>query len=231
MGTSTIIAAFEMELAHTVSGMTTDTLNEKSGHIRKLLTILEAHQSVAKNIDANLSLSQQGRMDALRKLATSETAPALKWLRPEIAKLQEKDQHYHDQFFTVDSGIKDLAERMPIFVYLWDKFDVLDQSARVTQFLESAERDEVRVMAAMLENPLGAMVDENVKIAALTERAKRLTPQDVENFEQTQLLLEFLTMARDWIARWLNQEVGVGIAVLRTNLGDEVADALELVAK
>ena len=123
-------------------------------------------------------------------------------------------------------GIDDAVERLLTYTYMWGKFDPMDQSARVTQFLQSAERNEVLIMAAMLENPLGAMVNEEVKERALTERAKRLTPNDYQNFEQNQILLEFLVVFKDWIARWLNQEVGVDLSVIRTNFGDEIADAL-----
>ena len=70
------------------------------------------------------------------------------------------------------------------------------------------------------------MINEDVKQRALAERAKRLFPNDYTNFEQTRLLLEFLITFRDWIARWLNQEVGVNLSVIRVNLGDEIADAL-----
>ena len=33
-------------------------------------------------------------------------------------------------------------------------------------------------------------------------------------------------MIRDWLARWLRLEVGVELSVIRTNFGDEIADAL-----
>lgn len=227
MGNSTIIAALQMELGHTVSGMTTDTLNEKRGDGLKLLTTLEAHQSVEHNINANESLSQAGKLDALKKLGTNETAPALKWTKNVIKEMQDKNQRYEQQFFTVDSGLKDMAERMPIFTYLWDRIDRLDPNERIKQFLQSAEQDQVVVLSAMLAHPLGPMINDEVRERALIERAKRLTPNDFTNYEQTQLMLEFLVMARDWIALWLNQEVGVEISVLRTNLGDEVADVLK----
>jgi hypothetical protein len=215
-----------MELAHVVKGTSTPTLNEKNGYIRNALAVLEAHQTSEHKILSDESLTQQGKAEALKKVGTEKTAPALKFIPTEITKLQARDQHWRTQFFTVDSALKDPAERLPIFVYLWDKFDTLDQSTRVTQFLQAAEQDQVVVMAALLENPLGALIPEEVKIAGLTERAKRLTPRDYENFEQNQILLEFLVMARDWIARWLALEVRVEISVLRTNLGDEIADVL-----
>ena len=144
-----------------------------------------------------------------------------------IKEKQEKHQRYESQFNQIDSGIKDLAERMPKFVYLWGKLDMLDPNERIKQFLQSAEQDQIVILSAMLENPFGPMVNEEVKTRALTERAKRLFPLDFENFEQNELLLEFLVTFRDWIARWLREEVGVDIATLRTALGDEVADTLK----
>ena len=66
------------------------------------------------------------------------------------------------------------------------------------------------------------MIDEQVKQRALVERARRLFPRDFENFEQNELQLEFLVTFRDWIVRWLREEVGVDIAVVRANLGDEI---------
>ena len=155
MGNSQIIAALNGELVHTLKGLSNEALKTKNEYIVKLLMTLDGHQSVENGIMANLSLSQQGQMDALRKLGTTDTAPSLKeTLRTEVAKLQARDQRLRDQFFTVDSGIKDLAERLPIFVYLWNRFDVLDPNARIKQFLQASEQDQVKVMAAMLENPL-----------------------------------------------------------------------------
>lgn len=226
MGTSTIIAALQMASEHVVNGSTDDTIVEKRTFGRKLLMTLEEHQSEENKILSNLSLTQQGQAESLKKLATSETATGFKWIRPEIARLQEKDQRYRTQFFTITSGIDNAVERMLFFTYLWGKFDCMDQSARVTQFLQASEQDDIRGMAAMLEHPFGAMVNEEVKERALTARAKRLTPNDYQNFEQTQILLEFLVTFRDWIARWLALEVRVDIGVIRTNLGDVVGDFL-----
>ena len=222
MGTTQIISGIQMASEHVVNGSTPDTIIEKRTLGRKVLTPLEAHQSVAHGIMADLSKSQQGQMEAIKKAGTTTTAPAFKWMRNEIAKLQEKDQRYRTQFYTITSGIENAVEQAVMYSYLWSKLDPLDQSARVTQFLQASERDDLKVLAAMLENPFGPMVNEEVKTRALTERAQRLFPRDYEIFEQNALLLEFLTMARDWIARWLREEVGVDIAVVRANLGDEI---------
>ena len=226
MGNSQIIAALNGELVHTLKGLSNEALKTKNEYIVKLLTTLDGHQSVENGINANESLSQAGKLDALKKLGTNETAPALKWMKNVIKEKQEKDQHYRTQFYTITSGMENAVERMLFFTYLWGKLDVLDQSARVTQFLQASEQDDIMVMAAMLENPFGVMVPDDVKERALTERAKRLTPNDYQNFEQNQILLEFLVAFKDWIARWLNQEVGVDLSVIRTNFGDEIADAL-----
>ena len=226
MGNSQIIAALNGELVHTLKGLSNEALKTKNEYIVKLLTTLDAHQSVENNINANESLSQAGKLDALKKLGTNETAPALKWTKIVVKEMQEKDQRYRTQFYTITSGIDNAVERMLFFTYLWGKLDMLDPNERIKQFLQASEQDDIKVMAAMLENPFGAMIDEEVKERALTERAKRLTPNDYQNFEQNQILLEFLVAFRDWIARWLNQEVGVDLSVIRTNFGDEIADAL-----
>lgn len=222
MGTSQIISGIQMASEHVVNGSTPDTIIEKRTLGRKVLTPLEAHQSVAHGIMADLSKSQQGQMEAIKKLGTNETAQSLKWMKNVIKEMQEKHQRYERQFFTVDSGIKDPVT----IVYMWGKLDMLDANARIKQFCLAAEANQVVVLSAMLENPFGPMVNEEVKERALTERAKRLFPRDFENFEQNQILLEFLTMARDWIARWLFGEIGVTIQAIRTNFGDEIADAL-----
>ena len=227
MGTSTIINALKMEAGHVVSGTTNDTIKGKVEYIDKLLKVIEAHQSVEDGINSNESLSQQGKLEALKKLGTNETATALKWTKIVVKEMQEKDQRYRTQFYTITSGMENAVEQLLFFTYLWNRFDVLDPNARIKQFLTAAEQDQVVILSAMLENPFGAMIDEEVKERALTERAKRLFPRDYENFEQNQILLEFLVVYRDWIARWLALEVGVDIAVLRTTLGDAVADTLK----
>lgn len=226
MGCSQIINALKLEAGHVLKGTDNDTLKTKAEYINNAVAPLEAHLSEEKKILSNLSLTQQGQMEALKKLGTTTTAPALSWIRKTLKGLREKEQHYRTQFYTVDSKIKDLAERLPIFIYLWNKLDVLDPSARIKRFALAAEADEVKVIAAMLDHPEGPMVTDEVKERVLYERAKRLTPRDVTNFEQNQILIEFLTMARDWIALWLVKEVGVEPSAIRANFGDEVADAL-----
>ena len=160
MGTPIRIkAALNGELLHEVKGIATDTLNTKRKYIRDSLSALETHEFGDHKIMRNESLSQQGKMEALKNLGTTETAPALKWIRPEITRLQEKEQGYRTQFFTVDSGIKDLAERLPIYIYLWNKLDVLDANARMKRFFQAAEADEGKILAAMLEHPEGPMIE------------------------------------------------------------------------
>lgn len=224
---STINNGLTMELARPVKSAHTDTLNAKNEYIRNTLAPLEREASEEAKLAANESLSHQGKAEALKTFATRETVPALKWMRTEIEQRQAKDQRYRTQFFTIDSGLKDPTERLLTYTYLWNKFDLLDPSARITRFCQAADADEVKVMAAMLENPFGAMVADEVKERALTERAKRLTPRDYDNFEQNQILLEFLTMVREWVARWLFNEIHVEISVLRTNFGDDIAKMFE----
>jgi hypothetical protein len=229
MGTSvgTKINAFQSELARpTKQTEKTQILNRKNELILKLLAVLEQHAAGEAKIFGNESLSGPGKQKALRTLGTNGTVLALKWLRNVIKDMQEADRGYRARFFTIDSGIKDPAVRMPTFTYLWSKLDTLAQKDLITQFLQAAQRDNEVVMAAMLEHPLGAMVNEKVKSQALTERAKRLTPQQYEAFEDNAILLEYLVMVRDWIARWLFGEVGVEIQPIRDALGDEIADAL-----
>lgn len=224
---STINNGLTMELARPVKGAHTDTLNAKNEYIRNTLAPLEREASEEAKLAANESLTHQGKAAAIKSFATRDTVPALAWIRKEIERLAAKDQRYRTQFFTIDSGLKDPTERLLTYTYLWDKLDSLDPTACIKRFCQAADGDEVKVMAAMLENPFGAMVEEEVKERALTERAKRLTPRDYDNFEQNQILLEFLTMVREWVARWLFNEIHIDIPVLRTNFGDEIAATFE----
>jgi hypothetical protein len=145
MGSSQITNALKLEAGHVLKGASNETVTAKAAYINKLVASLEEHQSGDHKIMANKSLSQQGKMDALRRLGTNDTAPALKWIRPEVTRLQEKKERYQRQFFTVDSGIEDLAERMPTFVYLWGKLDALDNNARIKRFYQAAERIKSRL--------------------------------------------------------------------------------------
>lgn len=202
-------------------------MKEKNEANLRVQTPLERHVAEEKKLAANESLSHQGKAQAIKTFATNQTVPALKWMRTEIERRQAKDQRYRDQFYSIDSGLKDPTERLLTFTYLWNKFDGLDPSARVKRFCQAAEANEIKIMAAMLDHPLGPMVEDEVKERALTERAKRLTPSEFDNFEQNQLLLEFLVMVREWVARWLFNEIHVEIPVLRTNFGDDIAEMFE----
>ena len=226
MGTTTIIGMLNAELGHSPEGVTTDALNTKNDLVLKLMKALEAHASAELKILKDESRSQSGKLAALAKLGT-ETAPSLKWMKNVIQDLEATDKGYRKRFFSIDPGITDVAERMPILSYLWNRLDGLDRNALNIRFLLAAEQDQAAIMSAMLTNPEGSMVDGDVKERALATRAQRLFPQQYDNFEQNQILLEFLVMTRDWIGRWLNQEVGVEIPVIRTNLGDAIADALQ----
>ncbi|HEV8329178.1 MAG TPA: hypothetical protein VGQ08_17010 [Nitrospiraceae bacterium] len=228
MGTSVIINALTGELTRVVKSVRSEWLKDKNKHINGMLEPLKQYEGEAAKNDANESLSQQGKRDANRIYATKETLPRLKDIPNAIKDLQEKDQRLRAQFFQIDSGIKDPAERMPTYSYLWHTLDALDPNERIARFCLAAEHDEVVVMAAMLENPLAPMVTEDVKERALSERAKRLYPKQYEAYEQIGLLLEFLVTFRDWIGRVLFGEVGVEIPVIRTNLGDAIADALDV---
>jgi len=226
MAFSVIINALNGELTRPVKSVRTEWLNDKNGYTRKMLAPLEQYAAEDAKIDGNESLSPQGKSDAKRTYATDTTLPRLKDIRNAIKDLQDKAQQLRAQFFTINSGIEDVAERMSTYIYLWGKLDTLDVSERVSQFFQAAEANKVNVMAAMLENPLGPMVNEDVKERALTERAKRLFPQQYTAYEQIALLLEYLTMMRDWIGRVLGVEIGVEIQAIRANLGDEIADIL-----
>lgn len=228
MGTSigTLLTAFQSELAQpTKQTVKSEILNRKNELILKLLAVLEQHAADEAKIFSNESLSGQGKQQALRRLG-NETAPRLKWIGNVIRDMEAVDQRFKTRFFTINSGIEDPAVRMPTFTYLWSKLDTLDPNERITRFSQAAEGNEVLVLAGMLANPLGAMVTEEVKERALIERAKRLTPREYENFEQNQLLLEYMTMVRDWVGRWLFGEVGVEIQPIREALGDALANAL-----
>ena len=226
MSTSTMHSALHTALGHSEKGTTTDGLNERNALILKIMGVLETYDSSELIILKDESRSQQGKLEALKKLATDETSPSLKWLRRVIEALQTKDENFRTRFFTIDSGITNIVERMAILAYLWNRLDVLDSNGRNVRFLRAAEKDEIVVLSAMLTNPWGVMVGEDLKQRALTERARRLFPQPFASFEQNQILLEFLTMIRDWLGRWLGLELRVEIPVLRENLGNEVADFL-----
>ena len=228
MATSTILTMLNAQLGFSPKGLSTEILIERNNILLKIIRVLEGHDADELLILRDESRSQQGKLEALKKLATETTAPALKFMKNIIDGLQVKDQNYRTKFFTVDSGIVNITERMSTMVYLWTKFDPMDQSARVTQFAQAAEQDQVKVLASMLENPLGPMVADDVKERALTERAKRLFPMPYANFEQNEDVLELLVMTRDWVARWLNQEIGVAIEIIRTNLGDDAATRLDV---
>lgn len=223
-----ILSALNMELTRAMPQMTSDSLNVKRQYIKDLLTTMEAHQSVEKGILANLGLNQVGQMTQIKKLATETTIPALKWLKPEIEKVDAIVQRLKAEFLTVDSTIKDPAERISTFIYLWQKLDVLDPNARIKRFALAAEHDEAKTLSAMLSHPEGEMIPPDMKERVLFERAQRLRPQDFENYEQAELLSEFLTMIRDWIARWLVEEVRVDPAIVNINLGANIAEVREL---
>ena len=226
MSANIIINALNGELARVVKSANTDTINLKNELTTKWLSPLEEYATWENKIGTNESLSPQGKLESLKKHATVETMPKLAWTKKVITQMADKAERYRTQFFTITSGIENPAERMPTFTYIWGHLDSLDPHERLTRFLLAAESNQVVILSAMMQNPFGEMIDAQVKTQALTERAKRLFPQEYDNFEQNQLLLEYMTMVRDWVGRWAAQEVGVQIKVIRDALGDEIADVL-----
>ena len=227
MSATTIINMLNGQLGVSPKGLSTEILVERNAILTKLIKVLEAHDAAELKILKDESRSPAGKAKALKKLGTEQTAPSLRFTKHVIDALQTKDQNYRKRFFSVDSGIVNITEKMAIFGYLWTTLGPLDQSARVTQFAQAAEQDQVKVLASMLENPLGAMIGADVRERALSERARRLYPMPYANFEQNEIVLELLTMVRDWLARWLFGELRVEISTLRENLGDAVGDFLD----
>ena len=228
MSATTILNMLNAQLGFSPKTLSTDVLNERNSILIKLTKVLEGHDASELLILRDESRTQSGKAAALKTPGTDETSPALKFMKNIIDGLETKDANYRKRFFSVDSGIVNITERMAVFGYLWNKFDTLDQSARVTQFAQAAEQDQVRVLASMLEHPLvDTMVSDDVRQRTLTARARRLYPQPYDNFEQNQVVLELLVMIRDWLGRWLGIELRVEISILRTNLGDAVGDFLD----
>ena len=228
MSATTIINMLNVQLGHSPRSLSTDVLTERNAIILKLIKVLETHDVDELIILKDESRSPAGKLAALKKLGTDETAPSLKFMRNIIDGLETKDANYRKRFFTVDAGITNIVERMAIMSYLWVKLDVLNSAGCSTRFLRAAEQDEVVVLSAMLTNPGGVLVAEDVRVRALNERAQRLYPEPYANFEQNQVVLELLVMIRDWVARWLNQEIGVPVEAIRTNLGDDAATRLDV---
>lgn len=227
MSATTILGMLNTQLGHSPKGLSTAVLNERNAAILKVVKTLEEHDADELLILRDESRSPAGKAEALKKLGTEKTAPSLRWLRRIVEALELKNENYRAKFFTVDSGITNVVEKMAIMSYLWNRFDVLDGPQCGTRFLLAAERDEVLVLAALLTNPFGVAVPDDVRLRGLSERAERLYPQPYNNFQENQIVLELLTMIRDWLARWLALELRVEIPVLRENLGDAVGDFLD----
>lgn len=223
MSVRLIINACEDQLKRPLqSSVRSETYNTVNQWILKLLEKLRAHEKTENQILANKSLSPQGKTDKLRELATNETLPALKWLVNVLDELTKKDARFRQEFFVVDLNVPDAMLRFWILHEIRQReFEGMDQGARDSRFVEAALKNDVPILAAMLDYQGAPLVTQEVQERGLLSRAETTQPERYQAYQQNTLLIEWAEMARDWVARWL-LELGVNTEdldrTLKTNL-------------
>lgn len=199
-------------------GWTAAMWNTRNEWIVKLLKNLNAHGSEEAEIyrrEGDGIIGEKGRIDAVRELATTKTLPQVKWMNNVVMDYEATSQGLRKRFAVIDPNISDPRLRFEMLREIRDTFRALNQHELDARFSLAAEADNVRIMAAMLEAPEGEMVSNvsvdgkpGVKDRALLERAKRLMPNEHQALHNNELLLEYITMLRDWVGRWL---CGLGV--------------------
>ena len=199
-------------------GWTAAMWNQRNEWSVKLLGNLNTHATQEAEIyrrEGDGIIGEKGRIDAVRELATSQTLPGVKWLGNVVTDRTATAQGLRKRFAVIDPNISDPRLRFEMLKEIRDDFKGLNQHELDARFALAAEANNVRVMAAMLEHPAGEMVSNvsvdgklGAKDRALLERAKHITPQDYQALHVNELLLDYITMLRDWVGRWL---CGLGV--------------------
>jgi hypothetical protein len=199
-------------------GWTATMWNQRNEWNVKLLGNLNAHSAAEAEIyrrEGDGIIGEKGRIDAVRELATEKTLPQVTWMKHVVTDRQATSQGLRKRFAVIDPNISDPRLRFDMLKEIRDDFKGLNQHELDARFSLAAEADNVRVMSAMLEHPAGEMVSNvsvdgkpGAKDRALLERAKRLMPNEYQALHVNDLLLEYITMLRDWVGRWL---CGLGV--------------------
>jgi hypothetical protein len=233
-----IIVHLNTDIGQPISrGWTAAMWNTRNGWSVKLLGNLNAHATQEAEIyrrEGDGIIGEKGRIDAVRELATTKTLPQVKWLGNDVTDREATAQGLRKRFAIIDANITDPKLRFDMLKEIRDDFRGLNQQQLDARFALAAEANNVRVMAAMLEAPAGEMVSNvsvdgklGAKDRALLERAKRLMPEAYQALHVNELLLDYITMLRDWVGwRWL-RGLGVDPTEIVRVLGGELPSGID----
>lgn len=199
-------------------GWTAEMWNQRNEWNVKLSGNLNGHATEEAKIyqrEGDGIIGEKGRIDAVRDLATKTTLPQVTWMKNVVTDREATSRGLRKRFAIIDPNIADPKLRFDMLKEIRDDFKKLNQHELDARFALAAEANNIRMMAAMLEAPAGEMVSNvsvdgtlGAKDRALLERAKRITPNEYQAYHVNNLLLEYITMLRDWVGRWL---CGLGV--------------------
>ena len=208
MQASTLIVNLKHQLGPIGSGWAPATVETKDGWVNKFIAELtEEYERPELAILRNEHLNQNGKMAAISKLGTN-FLDTVAWLKTAATKRENEDQRLRTFLYAVNPPIKDDFRRDLRNREVRDFLNGQKPVERDQHFLLAAEQDRDEVLDAMLTGPLGPMVSGEIKKRALDSRAQRQHPNDYAGFQQNTLLLDFINMLRELIARRL---YGIGV--------------------
>lgn len=223
LSAQTLIVNLRNELGHIGSDWAPTTIETRNDWLTRLISELTDYDADELKILRNEHLNQTGKMAGIAALATT-LLETLAWLKTAVTKREDEDTRLRTFLYTVTPPIKDDLRRELRNGEIRRTVAGQSQPERDKQFLLAAQEDKDEVLTAMLDNPLGPMVSDDMKRRALEARAQRLHPNDYAGFQQNTLLLNYVHMLQELIGRRL-YAIGVDAAKIKTGLGATVTSA------
>lgn len=222
MSAQTLITNLHTQRGEIGKDWSTASLNTRVGWLNKLIAQLEQYDADELKILSNEHLNPAGKMSAIRELG-AKLLSTVDWLKNVARTHEGEDKAFRTRLYAVKSPIKDNELRRELRNGEIRRFLVgQNQAEWDTQFLLAAEHDHDEVLDAMLDNPMGPMVSEEIKQRALDTRAKRQQPNDYAAFQQNTLLLDYARMLQELVGRRL-YGIGVDASKIKDVLGVIVA--------
>lgn len=200
MNMQTVITNFQQQLITLRKTESVEFFNLRNGWLSKLIDQLEGYHARELKILRDESLTQNGKMTAIRKLAEA-FATDLAWIKHLVAKHSQDEARLRANLLSVPPVVENPVVREMRNQEIRRQLIGQSQAERDTAFLFAAEHDNSETLFALLDTPTTPLVSDEMKDRVLEARAKRLHPEMFANFQTNQLALEFASMLVELMAR------------------------------
>ena len=180
----------------------TDTINPRMKPRTKLQTSIEAFAEKEQTIVASRVLSEEGKREELKKLAT-DRLPGFAWLGRVLTDIDANHERLQTQLFTVESPVENEVLRYFQAMEIRDDFGTPETRSGRSGVPPGRRNRSCPRPRGDARSPGATEVNQDVQHRGLSERAKRIMPTVYATYQQVTILREKLGGLRDHVALWL----------------------------